>query len=246
MGCERSADTKFTIGIPLYTNFDSLDVLGPFQTFYMQHPVLQTWLLGPTKDPVASFEGVKITPDCDFNSCPQLDIVFVPGGTPLETLLSDERRRAEYLNFIRRQAAGAKLVTSVCTGSILLALAGVLDGYKATTHWGFKTVLELFPKVTVADGFPRFVIDANRITGGGISSGLDEAMAIVALLLGNDAAKQGQLTMQYAPRPPFNDGDPSTAEPSVLYKVSSDFRSGVDSLSQEVEKLLGCGKAAGA
>ncbi|HLJ26919.1 MAG TPA: DJ-1/PfpI family protein [Candidatus Angelobacter sp.] len=236
---EKSPIAPTLIGIPLYPSFDSLDVAGPHQTFYMQEPSLKPLIIGSnTCDPVVSFEGMKIVPDCDFESCPQLDVLFVPGGVGLDkVLLEDKRHGFPYLHFLERQAAKARLVTSVCTGAIFMAAAGLLDGYRATTHWDYLSVLKLFPKVIVAEGYPRFVIDANRVTGGGISSGLDEAMAIVSLLLGNHAAKRGQLTMQYAPQPPFNDGDPSTAEPSILYQVSSNFRQSVEDLSKVVEKV---------
>ena len=226
---------KILIGIPLYKNFDALDVVGPHQTFFMQDPQLTTLLVGPTKhDPVESYEHLRILPDCSFDSCPQLDVLFVPGGVRFDDTLCDQT----YIGFLQRQAKKAKLITSVCTGALLLAAAGLLDGYKATIHWGYKSVLKLFPHVIVADGYPRFIIDANRITGGGISSGLDEAMAIVSILMGNDAAKRGQLIMQYAPQPIFNSGDPSTAEPSILYEVSTDLRGSVESLSRKVEQVL--------
>ena len=244
MNQSNSNQQQILIGIPLYKNFDALDVVGPHQTFYMQHPTLTTLLVGPTKDDaVESYEHLKILPDCCFDSCPQLDVLFVPGGVRFDDTLCDQT----YIGFLKRQAPKAKLITSVCTGALLLAAAGLLDGYKATIHWGYKSVLKLFPNVIVADGYPRFVIDANRITGGGISSGLDEAMAIVSVLVGNDAAKRGQLIMQYAPQPIFNDGDPSTAEPSVLYDVSMDLRSSVESLSKKVEEVLSgqCPKPAG-
>ena len=244
MNQTNSNQQKLLIGIPLYKNFDALDVVGPHQTFYMQDPTLTTLLVGPTEgDLVESFEHLRILPDCSFDSCPQLDVLFVPGGVRFEDTLCDET----YIGFLKRQAAGAKLITSVCTGALLLAAAGLLDGYKATIHWGYKSVLKLFPDVIVADGYPRFVIDANRITGGGISSGLDEAMALVSILVGNDAAKRGQLIMQYAPQPIFNSGDPSTAEPSTLYEVSNNLRSSVESLSRKVEQVLSgtCPKTAG-
>ena len=239
---KNSDPQQILIGIPLYKDFDALDVVGPHQTFFMQDPTLTTKLIGPsTKEPGESFEHMKLTPDYTFESCPQLDVLFVPGGVRFWDTLCDET----YIEFLRCQAEKAKLVTSVCTGALLLAAAGLLDGYKATTHWGYKSVLRLFPRVIVAEGFPRFVIDANRITGGGISSGLDEAMMIVSLLLGNDAAKRGQLIMQYAPQPIFNNGDPSTSDPSILYQVSSNFRSSVKKFSSKVEELLKgeCGKA---
>jgi len=222
-----------TIGIPLYPNFDSLDVLGPFQTFTMAADQLEPKLLAASKAPVQSFEGVEITPHATFDETKSLDVLFVPGGIQLEDVLKDGGPdQNPLLAFLRRIAKPEKekkpmLITSVCTGALFLAAAGLLQGFRATTHWNYKSVLAMFPGVTVADGYPRFVIDANRITGGGISSGLDEAMTMVALLLGNKTARYGQLTMQYAPDPPFNDGDPSVADPSVLFEVTNRMREGV-------------------
>jgi len=224
---------KKIVGIPLYPNFDSLDVLGPFQTFIMTSGRLTPRLLALSKDPVRSYEGVEIKPHDTFDKTESLDVLFVPGGLLLEDLLGTEPPdKNSLLAFLRRIGApgkkdGPMLITSVCTGALFLAAAGLLQGFRATTHWNYKSVLALFPGVTVADGYPRFVIDANRVTGGGISSGLDEAMAIVALLLGDEAARQGQLTMQYAPTPPFNDGDPSVADPTVLFQVTNSMRKGV-------------------
>jgi transcriptional regulator GlxA family with amidase domain len=227
-GAERK-----TIGIPLYSNFDSLDVLGPFQTFTMAADRLEPKLLAASKAPVRSFEGVDITPHDTFDATKSLDVLFVPGGIKLEDILKaggpDDNPLLAFLRRIAKPGKDKKpiLITSVCTGALFLAAAGLLRGFRATTHWNYKSILAMFPGVTVADGYPRFVIDANRITGGGISSGLDEAMAMVALLLDKKTARHGQLTMQYAPNPPFNDGDPSVADPSVLFEVTNRMREGV-------------------
>jgi len=142
------------------------------------------------------------------------------------------------LSFLLKQASGARLIASGCVGSILLASAGLLDGFTATTHWAFQTVLAEFPNVLLAPGYPRYVIDANRITGGGISSGLDESMAISAILLGDNSARRAQLAMQYAPHPPFHDGDPSQAGPAILQEVSASMREGVGELRAAVRCVL--------
>ena len=193
---------------------------------------LEPKLLAASKTPVRSFEGVDITPHATFDETKSLDVLFVSGGIQLEDILQaggpDENPLLSFLRRIGRpDDEKPMLITSVCTGALFLAAAGLLQGFRATTHWNYKSVLALFPGVTVADGYPRFVIDANRITGGGISSGLDEAMAMVALLLDKKTARHGQLTMQYAPNPPFNDGDPSVADPSILFDVTNSMREGV-------------------
>lgn len=221
------------VGIPLYPNFDSLDVLGPFQTFTMTGGQLDPRLLAISKAPVRSFEGVEITPHATFDETEALDVLFVPGGVKLQDVLgADAPDQNPLLAFLRRiggpgKAGGPMLITSVCTGALFLAASGLLQGFRATTHWNYKSILAMFPGVTVAEGYPRFVIDGNRVTGGGISSGLDESMAIVALLLGKQTARNGQLTMQYAPNPPFHDGDPSVADPTVLFQVTNAMRDGV-------------------
>jgi cyclohexyl-isocyanide hydratase len=249
---EASCD-PIKIGIPLYPNFDSLDVLGPFQTFSMQGdndsyhlPSLAPQLLAETMDPVSSFENVAIVPHDTFDNTKSLDVLFVPGGIFLEKVLGDPPASPDnnpYLAFLRRIGApgkdhGPMLITSVCTGALFLAAAGLLQGYRATTHWSYRSVLALFPGVTLVEGYPRFVIDANRITGGGISSGLDEAMVLVQILLGSPAAKRGQLKMQYAPDPPFRDGDPSVADPPTLFDVTNEWRGGVVATTTGFRKYI--------
>ncbi|MEM7130276.1 MAG: DJ-1/PfpI family protein [Chloroflexota bacterium] len=197
-----------------------------------------------------SFEGVKIQYDYTYGArtattpFPDLDIIFVPGGpepqiplkmgkpgkNPYINLLQDfagkieREQEAERKDKDRPKRSQRMMITSVCVGSLLLATAGLLDGYRATTHWAFRSILKSFPHIDVVAGYPRYVIDGNRMTGGGISSGIDQALAIVAILMGDAAAKRVQLAMQYAPNPPFTGGDPSTAEPAILHEDSSGTR----------------------
>jgi cyclohexyl-isocyanide hydratase len=196
------------VGIPLYPGFDSLDVLGPFQTFTFAG--MDRYLVAADQNPVTSFEEVSIQPRTTFDDCPQLDVLFVPGGSdPVEVLLQGRPGNNPLLDFLINQAQGAKLVCSVCTGALLLAGAGLLDHrHTATTHWAYKDVLRLFG-CHVVDDYRRYVQSDNRITGGGISSGLDQALYIVSLLYGVGVARQGQLAMQYHPQPAFHCGDPA-------------------------------------
>jgi len=219
----NSATDALKVGFPLYAGFDSLDVLGPYQTFTFAG--MDRFLLAQTCGPVTSFEGVALQPRATFTDCPQLDVLFVPGGsTPVEILLQGHPGSNPYLDFLIRQAKGAKLVCSVCTGALLLAGAGLLDGHIATTHWAYKDVLRLFP-CRVVDDYRRYVQSDNRITGGGISSGLDEALYIVSLLYGVDAARRGQLAMQYHPEPTFHCGDP----------IDTDVKDNPQMVSQQME-----------
>jgi len=198
------------VGFPIYTGFDSLDVLGPFQTFTFAG--MDRYLVAEDSKTVASFEGVHIKPRTTFDACPQLDVLFVPGSSnPLPVILEGHPGKNKYLDFLIGQAPGAKFVCSVCTGALLLGAAGLLDGYTVTTHWAYKDVLRLFP-VHVVDDYRRYVQSGNRITGGGIASGLDEALYIVSVLYGVNVARRGQLAMQYHPQPAFHCGDPADAD----------------------------------
>jgi cyclohexyl-isocyanide hydratase len=231
------------VGVPLYPGFDSLDVTGPFQTFTFA--AMECHLIGPGSStgpiPVTSFEGIKITPDLAFENCPQLDVLFVPGGSdPVSVLTVGHVGSNPYLDFLVRQAAGAKLVCSVCTGALLLAGAGLLDGLVVTTHWAFKDVLRLFP-VQVVDDYRRYVQSGNTVTGGGISSGLDESLYIVSLLYGVDMARRCQLAMQYNPQPIFHCGDPADKDIQDDPGMVQDRKSAwyVAEAEQTVAKWLG-------
>ena len=147
--------------------------------------------------------------DEEIHDCPPLDVVWVPGADP--KFLAEAMKNETILGFLRKQAARRNYVVSVCEGALILASAGLLDGYEATTHWAFLPCFARFPTIRVAAGYPRYIVDRDRVTGGGISSGLDEALKVIALLRGDDAAKNVQLTIQYHPKPPFQWGDPGQA-----------------------------------
>ena len=230
--------TPVKIGIPIYEDFDSLDMAGPNQVFYFLEPLgVDVSLVGPDAcTPVRSLEGLRIFPHISFDDCPQLDIFYVPGGygdgyTNLLKNLDDP-----YYAFIKKQAERATLVTSVCTGAHIMARAGLLDGYKCTTHWAYKEALELFPDVKVKRKYPRWVIDGNRITGGGISSGIDEALKIAAIIKGDDAAQEVQLSMQYNPNPPFKGGDPKNAPKHIVKHCGSVYAG--KQLKKTLEEIL--------
>lgn len=234
---------QLKVGFPLYESFDSLDVLGPFQTFTWAE--MDRYLLGPTAATVTSFEGVALTPRKSFSDCVkekiQFDVLFVPGGAdPVAVLQQGKPGSNPYLDFLAAQAPGCTLVCSVCTGALLLAGARLLDDHIATTHWAFKSVLSLFPGMKVVDDYRRYVQSGNRITGGGISSGLDEALYIVSLLYGTDQARRGQLAMQYHPQPMFHCGDPADSDikddPGMVEDRINEFR--VSQAVQAVRKWL--------
>ncbi|HUN40452.1 MAG TPA: DJ-1/PfpI family protein [Acetobacteraceae bacterium] len=201
------------IVIPVYDKVDMLDVCGPSEMF--------SWptLPGPPEKPMFQIDLVAEKPgDVQFrspgfvfkvaaglDSPAPADALWVPGGDPdsLARIIAEGEKSA-YLKFLKLQAAQSKWICSVCEGALLLAAAGLLDGYLATTHWAFIPYLMAYhPAVQIADGHPRFVIDRDRLTGGGISSGLDEALKLIELLSGRETAISVQQTTQYYPEPPI-------------------------------------------
>jgi transcriptional regulator GlxA family with amidase domain len=202
---------RFDIVIPIYPGVDLLDVTAPWEIFNWmkekwQGREVSVQLAASRKKAIETRDGFKITPDITFAECRrhrrQFQLLWVPGGNATE--LRQTMQDPVYLGFLRGQSAGAEWVTSVCEGAMLLAAAGLLNGYEATTHWAFLPCFESFPEIRVAKGYPRFVVDRNRVTGGGISSGLDEALELVRLVAGKAVAEEVQVTTQYFPKPPVH------------------------------------------
>lgn len=206
----------FKIGIPVYQGVDLMDVAAPFEMFnwmgfyWEQDPnetrTLKVQLIAASPGTLKTRDGLTLTPDATFDEFEQdcqLDLLWVPGGDPQK--LGELMRDETYLGFLRRQSEKARYVTSVCEGALLLASAGLLNGYQATTHWAFIPCLKSFTEIKVASGYPRYVVDRNRVTGGGISSGLDEALKLVALISGEETAQNVQRVTQYFP--PLYDED---------------------------------------
>jgi len=214
----------FEIVIPIYREVDLMDVAAPVEMFSWMAELWEARkakvvLAAESLHPIRTRDGLTLTPDAtfdDFRECGrQAQLIWVPGGNV--SALNRLMEGGSYLDFLVAQADRADYVCSVCEGAMLLAAAGLLDGYCATTHWAFIPCFAAFPEIHVAEGFPRYVIDRNRVTGGGISSGLDEALAVVALLAGDDIAKSVQMTTQYFPEPPFSQTIvPATACPLDL------------------------------
>jgi cyclohexyl-isocyanide hydratase len=175
-------------------------------------PETTVHLVAATAAPVRSEHGLTITPDITFDRVPQLDIVCVPGGLGVNPMMED----AALIEFLQHQARGARYVTSVCTGALLLGAAGLLRGYCATTHWLSVDLLPLFGATAVNE---RVVIDRNRITGGGVTAGLDFGLTVAAELFGPAVAEGIQLMMEYDPTPPFHSGSPDTASPELVHVI---------------------------
>ncbi|WP_207480185.1 DJ-1/PfpI family protein [Arenibaculum pallidiluteum] len=194
-----------------YPRMTQLDLTGPFEIL-ARCPELTLHLAWKTADPVADASGLRILPTTAFADCPQADILFVPGGPGQLALMEDE----ETLAFLRRQAAGARQVTSVCTGSLVLAAAGLLEGYRATCHWLSLEQLAYFGAVPVAE---RVVVDRDRMTGAGVTSGIDFALELVARMFGEARARAVQLGLEYDPAPPFHAGSPAKAPAETVATV---------------------------
>jgi len=199
---------RFQIGLLLFPNLTQLDLTGPYEVF-TRFPDTDVHLLWKTLDPVTAGGGMRLLPTATFAESPRLDLLCVPGGAGMNALLSDE----ETLEFVRRQASGARYVTSVCTGSLVLGAAGLLHGKRATTHWMSLPMLAAFDCEPVAE---RVVVDGNIVTGGGVTAGIDFALTVAGELLGAEAAQQIQLGIEYNPDPPFDAGSPERAAPSVV------------------------------
>ena len=195
------------IGMLLFPSLTQLDLTGPFEVFCRMTDA-DVLLLWKTLEPVISDSGMAILPTATLAACPALDVVFVPGGPGQVPLMEDE----EVLEFLRQQAAGARYVTSVCTGSLVLAAAGLLQGYRAACHWMSR---EWLAELGVEVSSERFVIDRNRVTGGGVTAGIDFALQLTALLRGEMEAKRIQLQIEYNPAPPFDAGSPESAGPDL-------------------------------
>lgn len=196
------------IGLLLFPDVTQLDLTGPWEVF-ARTPGVECHLIWKDLQPVRSDRGLSILPTTTFADCPPLDVICVPGGPGQIALMSDDVT----LNFLRQQAEQAKWVTSVCTGSLVLGAAGLLKGYRATSHWSSIDQLALLGAEPVSE---RVVRDRNRISGAGVTSGIDFALTLVAEIAGDAVAKSVQLQMEYDPEPPFTSGSPHTASPQEV------------------------------
>lgn len=195
-------------GMLLFPQVQQLDLTGPHEVFSMA-PGSEVHLIWKRQTPVRSTSGLSLTPTTTFRECPPLDVLCIPGGSGINALLQDET----VLAFVREQAAGARYVTSVCTGALVLGAAGLLKGKRATTHWNAHDTLAKLGATPVE---ARVVTDGTLITAGGVTSGIDFGLTLIAELFGQAEAETIQLMLEYAPAPPFTSGTPREASPQVL------------------------------
>jgi cyclohexyl-isocyanide hydratase len=205
------SNPNFRSGMLVFPNLTQLDLTGPYEVL-CRLPGAETLLLWKNLAPVRTEHGLTILPDTTLADCPVLDLVLVPGGTGINPLLEDQ----EVLAFLRRTAASARFVVSVCTGSLVLGAAGLLRGRRAATHWMSRELLPAFGAEPVAE---RVVVDGNVITGGGVTAGIDVALQVAAEIAGRATAEAIQLAIEYDPAPPFASGSPEAADPAVLAAV---------------------------
>jgi cyclohexyl-isocyanide hydratase len=195
------------IGLVIFPKVTQLDMTGPLQVF-AGVPGAKLHLIWKRIEPVPSDAVLTLTPTTSFADCPQLDVICVPGGQGVNDMVNDE----ELLAFLQKQAAGAKYITSVCTGSLVLGAAGLLKGYRAATHWTAMALLEPFGAIPTKT---RVCVDRNRIT-----AGIDFALTLVSIMFDRKTAEMIQLGMEYNPAPPFNAGSPDVAPAEVLSAVN--------------------------
>ena len=206
----------FNIGFVIFPDLTQLDFTGPLQVL-SRLPQSSTHIIAKSEAPVPSDCGLSLVPTCTFANCPNLDLICVPGGNlGVVGAINDQ----ETVEFVRQQGSRAQYVTAVCTGAFILGVAGLLKGRRATTHWGFT---DLLPLVGATYEKARVVKDGNVITAGGVTSGIDFGLSVIAELAGETTARTIQLGIEYDPAPPFQSGDPDKAPESIKAALLSRY-----------------------
>jgi cyclohexyl-isocyanide hydratase len=207
------------------------DFVGPLTVFNLIHSEIH--LVWKKREPVMTEVGLPLMPSTPFADCPtNLDVLFVPGGLDGSIMMMEDQ---EVLEFLTDRGKTARFVTSDCTGALVLGAAGLLRGYRATGHWYIRDLLSLLGATPVNQ---RVVQDRNRVTGGGVTAGIDFGLTLASLLRNREDAEWIQLVIEYAPAPPFNAGLPETA-PKTVYERLMRARSPAISLAREKAARIG-------
>jgi cyclohexyl-isocyanide hydratase len=203
------------IVFPIFDNLTQLDFAGPAQ-FLARIPDAKIFVASSDLSPVQTDCGFAILPNVSFIDCPKADLICVPGGPGVAPALSN----TALIDFVRTQASGAQWITSVCTGAFILGAAGLLKDKRASSHWGYTHLLHLFGAIHEQ---ARVVKDGNLITAGGVTSGIDFALEVIATIAGEDTARAVQLGLEYDPKPPFSGGNPETSPAKIVDKLREEF-----------------------
>lgn len=211
---------QYEIGFLIFPNLTQLDFTGPLQVL-ARLPGARTHIIAKSREPVPTDCGLSMLPTVTFEDCPQLDLLCVPGGFGVVDLIND----GVTLDFVRRQAADARYITSVCVGAFVLGAAGLLQGKRVTTHWAYT---DLLPLVGATHEKARVVRDGNLITAGGVTSGIDFGLVVIAEIAGAQAAQTVQLGIEYDPAPPFDAGHPDRAPAPVRAALTERYGRSVE------------------
>ncbi|HYN46619.1 MAG TPA: DJ-1/PfpI family protein [Allosphingosinicella sp.] len=201
-----------SVAFLVYPQVTQLDFTGPAQ-FLSRLGKAKVDYVWKSRDPVPTDAGFSILPTAAFDEVEAADILCVPGGIACVDMMEDDA----VLEWVRGVGGSATWVTSVCTGSLILGAAGLLKGYRAACHWAWRDHLRLFGAEPVAE---RVVFDRNRVTGGGVTAGIDFALALTAAVRGENHARLVQLALEYDPAPPFDSGSPERAGAELLASYS--------------------------
>ncbi len=229
--------SPFRIGFLLFPRLTQLDFTGPYEIL-ARMPGAEVHLVAKTLEPVRADKGLGLLPTTTLDACPPLDLICVPGGRGVDDVLTDQAM----LEFIRRKATEAHWITSVCTGSLALAAAGLLRGRRAACHWLARDYLARLGAIPVAE---RIVIDGNIITGGGVTAGIDFSLAVVAEIGGRELAEAIQLEVEYDPHPPLDAGSPERAPPALVAQVKRANAAARERRQAEVDRAAAALAASG-
>ncbi len=218
-----------TIGMLLFPGLTQLDLTGPYEVLARMHDA-HIHLVSKDLTPVRSDMGLTITPTVTIAECPAVDLLFVPGGGGQVAVMDDD----VVLDFVAKQGASARWVTSACTGSLILGAAGLLTGYRAATHWAFMPLLAMFGATPTEE---RVVIDRNRITAGGVTAGIDFGLRVVAEIAGEEAAKRIELFLEYDPAPPFGCGHPRIAPEALTQSIRDEMASRFKVRAEQIARI---------
>jgi cyclohexyl-isocyanide hydratase len=233
--------TEFDTGFVIFPEITQLDFTGPYEVLSRlgtpaststpsRFSRVRTHIVARTMEPVRSDRGLRLLPTCTFDTCPPLDLICVPGGSSMADAIAD----AETLEFVRREGARARYVTSVCVGAFVLGAAGLLKGRRATTHWAYT---DLLPLVGATYEKARIVRDGNVFTAGGVTSGIDFAFRVVAEIAGPEVAEAIQLGIEYDPAPPFDSGHPDKASGPAIAMMRARNEMGLRGIRDGLNRL---------